>query len=116
MAVIRARHLTKRYGKHLAVDGLSLDIGLGEIYGFLGPNGAGKTTTIMMILGLLEPTSGEISLFGRSSSKGRADQRSRIGVVTETQHMYSDMTAREYLMFSRTSTASQTNTERWTRS
>jgi ABC-type multidrug transport system ATPase subunit len=99
MAVIRARHLTKRYGKHLAVDGLSLDIGLGEIYGFLGPNGAGKTTTIMMILGLLEPTSGEISLFGRSSSKGRADQRSRIGVVTETQHMYSDMTAREYLMF-----------------
>lgn len=87
MTVIRTRNLTKRYGDHPAVNGVNLEIDSGEIYGFLGPNGAGKTTTIMMILGLLKPTAGEVSLFGRSSSRERADLRSRIGVVTESQHL-----------------------------
>lgn len=99
MTVIRTRNLTKRYGDHPAVNGVNLEIDSGEIYGFLGPNGAGKTTTIMMILGLLKPTAGEVSLFGRSSSRERVDLRSRIGVVTESQHLYNDMTAYEYLMF-----------------
>ena len=57
-SVIRTRGLTKRYGDHVAVDALDLDIRPGEVFGLLGPNGAGKTTTILMLLGLTEPTAG----------------------------------------------------------
>jgi ABC-type multidrug transport system ATPase subunit len=99
MAVIQARGLTKRYGAHLAVDGLHLTVGQGEIYGFLGPNGAGKTTTIMMILGLERPTAGEVSVFGGRLDKDRALVRSRVGFMGESQRLYENMTAREYLGF-----------------
>ena len=57
--------MTKRYGDTLAVDGLSLAVPAGVVYGFLGPNGAGKTTTIRMLLGLVAPTAGEVWLLGR---------------------------------------------------
>jgi ABC-2 type transport system ATP-binding protein len=63
---IEVRKLTRRYGKFTAVDELDLRIRRGEIYGLLGPNGAGKTTTIKMLCGLLKPTSGEVSLLGRT--------------------------------------------------
>ncbi|MDQ3656692.1 MAG: ATP-binding cassette domain-containing protein, partial [Chloroflexota bacterium] len=64
---IETRDLTKQYGPVKAVDSLSLGVRQGEIYGFLGPNGAGKTTTLRMLLGLIEPTGGEISLMGSAS-------------------------------------------------
>jgi ABC-2 type transport system ATP-binding protein len=97
--MIQTEELTKKYGKLTAVQSLNLNIEPGEIYGFLGPNGAGKTTTIMMLIGILRPTSGEIYLFGERYSPQRLDLRRRIGVVPEKhpEGMWTWMTAREYL-------------------
>jgi len=97
--MIQTTGLTKRYGRFTAVDGVNLSIPAGQIYGFLGPNGAGKTSTIMMLLGILRPTSGSIRLFGEEYHSGRLDLRKRIGVVPEKQPlgMWGWMTAEEYL-------------------
>ena len=97
--MIRTEQLTKRYGSFTAVAGIDLNIPAGEIYGFLGPNGAGKTSTIMMLLGVVKPTAGEIRLFGEPYSPARLDLRRRIGVVPEKHPagMWSWMTAGEYL-------------------
>ena len=83
---IVTRDLTKRYGAVKAVDSLSLGVRQGEIYGFLGPNGAGKTTTLRMLLGLIEPTGGEISLMG--SAPGSPETLARIGSMIETPAFY----------------------------
>ena len=97
--MIQTKNLTKRYGKFTAVDSVNLNIPAGEIYGFLGPNGAGKTSTIMMLLGIIKPTSGEIRLFEEAYSPKRLDLRRRIGVVPEKHPtgMWTWMTAAEYL-------------------
>ena len=97
--MIQTKDLTKRYGSFTAVDRVSLNISSGEIYGFLGPNGAGKTSTIMMLLGIIKPTEGEIRLFEEKYSSRRLDLRKRIGVVPEKHPngMWSWMTAGEYL-------------------
>jgi ABC-2 type transport system ATP-binding protein len=97
--MIQTKNLTKRYGRFTAVDGINLNIPAGQVYGFLGPNGAGKTSTIMMLLGIVKPTSGEIRLFDQDYHPGRLDLRKRIGVVPEKQPlgMWSWMTAAEYL-------------------
>jgi len=76
--VVSVRDLTKRFRDTLAVDGLSFDVGAGEIYGLLGPNGAGKTTTIAMLLNLITPTSGEIRILGETYPKGRERILSRV--------------------------------------
>ena len=68
--VIRTEGLTKRYGKIGAVDGLSMEVLRGHVYGLLGPNGSGKTTTMGMLLGLVRPTSGTFSLFGSTGRHG----------------------------------------------
>ncbi|HET7016897.1 MAG TPA: ABC transporter ATP-binding protein [Streptosporangiaceae bacterium] len=65
MSVINCEHLTKQFGKTVAVNDIDLDVSAGQVYGFLGPNGAGKTTTIRMLLGLISPTAGQIRLLGR---------------------------------------------------
>ena len=97
--MIQTKNLTKRYGKFTAVDGVNLNIPAGEIYGFLGPNGAGKTSTIMMLLGIVKPTAGEIRLFEETYSPKRLDLRRRIGMVPEKHPtgMWTWMTAGEYL-------------------
>ena len=97
--MIKTKNLTKRYGKFIAVDGVNLSIPPGEIYGFLGPNGAGKTSTIMMLLGIIKPTTGEIRLFEEAYSPRRLDLRRRIGMVPEKHPtgMWTWMTAGEYL-------------------
>jgi ABC-2 type transport system ATP-binding protein len=97
--VIEARSLTKRFGPRLAVDGLSLTAHAGEIYGFLGPNGAGKTTTIRMLLGILQPDSGEVRICGRTVRRGDRAIRCLVGAVAEVQSLYSDMSCSEYLHF-----------------
>lgn len=97
--MITTSGLTKVYGSFTAVDHLNLTIGAGEMYGFLGPNGAGKTTTLMMILGIVKPTAGEVKIFGKNMSEDPFGIRRRIGVVAETQNFYDDMTAWEYLLF-----------------
>jgi len=97
--MICTKDLTKMYGDVAAVQGLNLHVEKGEIYGFLGPNGAGKTTTIMMILGLVKPSSGEISLLGKDPGDDYFGIRRRLGVVPEVQYLYEDMTVDEYLGF-----------------
>jgi ABC-type multidrug transport system ATPase subunit len=99
--MIRTVGLTKTFGRVEAVRDVNLNIPAGQIYGFLGPNGAGKTTTIMMLLGITEPTAGEIHLFGERYSPDRLDLRRRIGVVPERhpRGVWSWMTAREYLEY-----------------
>lgn len=94
--IIETKDLTKRYGQHLAADGVSLHIKQGEIYGFIGRNGAGKTTCMKMICGLTRPTSGSIRLFGRSEQES-AKLRSRIGSLIEEPGLYYEMTAYENL-------------------
>jgi len=97
--VIRTKGLTKCFDGFTAVKDLTLHVQRGEIYGFLGPNGAGKTTTILMLLGILKPTRGEIYLFGRLLHQDHFNIKRRIGVVSEKQYLYEEMTPYEYLDF-----------------
>ena len=94
---ISASGLTKRFGKITAVDGLSFDIYRGEIYGFLGLNGAGKTTTIRMLLGMISPDAGGVSLFGTMVKPDRRDIWRRVGYLVETPNAYPNLTVRENL-------------------
>jgi ABC-2 type transport system ATP-binding protein len=94
---ISTNGLTKRFSDVTAVDNLALNIRSGEIYGFLGLNGAGKTTTIRMLLGMIKPTSGSVSLFGTNIRPGITSIWRRIGYMVETPHAYPDLTVRENL-------------------
>ena len=86
--VVRTEHLTKRYGKLVAVDDLNLEVHRGQVFGFLGPNGAGKSTTMCMMLGLIAPTSGNIEIFGLSVKSNLADILGKIGAVMESPGFY----------------------------
>ncbi len=97
--MIRTENLCKRYGSFVAVDNLNLHVQSGEIYGFLGPNGAGKTTTLMMILGIIRPTSGRVEVLGQPFDGSSLALRRRMGVVAEDAWQYDEMTAYEYLAF-----------------
>lgn len=92
--VLTTNALSKSYRKFKALDGLTMHVPKGSIYGFVGKNGAGKTTLIRLICGLQEPTSGEYSLYGiRYKDKNILNARQRIGAVVETPSIYMDMTA-----------------------
>ena len=80
-----------------AVDGLDLTVGRGEVFGLLGPNGSGKSTTIKMILGLLAPTAGSVSIFGLSPQSVEA--RARLGYLPELSYLHPYLTARETIMY-----------------
>ena len=97
--VIQTEGLCKQYGQTTAVRELNLQVRKGEVYGFLGPNGAGKTTTILMLLGMVQPTSGNVFVLGEEVKGLETNLRARIGVVPEHQSMYDEMTAGEYLSF-----------------
>src|SRR5262245_43655059 len=84
----------KTYGPKVAVGGLDLAIPTGGIYGFIGPNGAGKTTTIRMILSIIFPDSGEISVLGRSSA---LEAKDRIGYLPEERGLYKKMKVGAFL-------------------
>ncbi len=83
--IVRTENLTRRFGEITAVKDLSIEINRGQVYGFLGPNGSGKTTTISMMLGLIHPTAGKVSLFGQSLSP---DMLKRVGTVMDTGGFY----------------------------
>ncbi|MCJ7533896.1 MAG: ATP-binding cassette domain-containing protein, partial [Anaerolineales bacterium] len=83
--MIQTTNLTKTFGAFTAVDHLNLKILPGETYGFLGPNGAGKTTTLMMILGILKPTEGEVHVLGEPVSSRSFSIKRHLGVVAEYQ-------------------------------
>ena len=95
--IVQAHDLTKTYGDLHAVDRLTLRIDPGEIYALLGLNGAGKTTTIRMLLGMVRPTSGEVTVLGRQVRPGRHDMWSRVGYLVETPAAYPDLTVSENL-------------------
>ena len=95
--VLRTDGLTKRYGRTLAVDGLSLTAGAGEVFGFLGANGAGKTTTIRMLVGLVRPTSGSATLLGHDVVRDGRAVRAAVGYVPGDPALYPRLTGRETL-------------------
>ncbi len=99
MAVVEVRNLTKRYGKHIAVEGLSFTVEKGQIYGFLGPNGAGKSTTMNIMTGYLAPTDGEVLISGHDMMKDPEEAKQCIGYLPEVPPVYPDMTVSEYLKF-----------------
>ena len=96
--MFEARALTKRYGGLLAVDRVSFQIQRGEILGYLGPNGSGKSTTINMVVGLIDPSGGSVALDGLSLADDPIAYKRRIGYVPEEPHLYTHLTAGEYLM------------------
>ena len=98
---IEATGLAKSYGAVKAVTDVSLRVHQGEIYGFLGRNGAGKTTTIRMLLGLVRPTSGTISIFGSALRDDRSGVLSQVGCLVETAAAYPNLTVRENLELQR---------------
>src|SRR5512138_417197 len=86
--VVETEHLTKQYGRRVAVDDLSLQVERGDIFGFLGQNGAGKSTTIRMILGLVRPTSGRVHLLGYDMAKRPLRALARSGAIIESPAFY----------------------------
>lgn len=96
--VLRVDGLTKRFGSSLALDGFTMRVPKGSVYGFVGRNGAGKTTLIRLLCGLQRPTSGGFTLFGvRSDDPKIADARRRVGAVVEAPAIYMDLSAEENL-------------------
>src|SRR5690606_28206389 len=99
VTTIKAEALTKRYDDHPVVDNLTLDIAAGEVFGLLGPNGAGKTTTILMLLGLVEPSSGDIEVLGMDPRRHPLEVKRRVGFLPDAVGFYDTMTGRENLRF-----------------
>ena len=95
--VIRVSDLRKCYGDIKAVDGVSFEVGAGEVFGMLGPNGAGKTTTIEILEGLREPDSGKVEVFGMDVTRHAPSIKQRIGVQLQSVSLYPRLTVTELL-------------------
>ena len=95
--VIETNHLTKQYGTQKSVADLNIHVQRGRIYGLLGRNGAGKTTTMKMLLGLTQPTSGEVAIWGKSLAGNEKKLLPRIGSLIESPGFYPNLTATENL-------------------
>src|SRR5688572_17294954 len=104
MHAVRTEDLTKHYSvgfwrprPYRALDGLTMTVGQGEVFGFLGPNGAGKTTTLKLLMQLIFPTSGRAEILGRPV--GDVDVRRRVGYLPENPYFYDHLTAEELLEY-----------------
>ncbi len=97
--MIEVDHLTKLYGRVIALDDISFRAGKAEIVGFLGPNGAGKTTTMRILTGYMPPTSGSVRVAGYDVLEDSLEMRRHVGYLPETVRLYRDMTVRGYLEF-----------------
>ena len=97
--MIEVTHLTKRYGKHTAVDDISFTVEDGCIYGLLGPNGAGKSTTMNILTGYLSASDGTVKIDGHDIVEDAAAAKACIGYLPEQPPLYQDMTVTEYLLF-----------------
>ena len=94
------RHLSKRYGTHTVVDDVTFSVPPNQVVGLIGPNGAGKTTTMKMLLGLVRPSGGDISLLGRTVGEPRwGDALHRVGSMIEAPPIYDRLTARQNLEY-----------------
>lgn len=96
---VRTRGLAKRYGPHVALDGLDLDVPRGSVFGFLGPNGAGKSTTLKLLTGLARPSGGTADVFGLPVARDGLRIRGRIGFLAQEPRFYAHMSVRETLAF-----------------
>ena len=96
---IEVDHLTRKFGEFVAVDDVSFSVAAGEIFGWLGPNGAGKTTTIRMLLGLIKPTSGRMSVLGYDPDLQTKLMQAEVGYMSQQFTLYNKLTARENIRF-----------------
>jgi ABC-2 type transport system ATP-binding protein len=97
--LLEVTNLMKTFGSVKALDGLSMKVYPGETYGLLGPNGAGKSTTMKIVSGLLEPTSGTLSVLGYDPVRNPVEVKSRIGYVAENPVMYESLSPRDFFEF-----------------
>jgi ABC-2 type transport system ATP-binding protein len=97
MSIIKTSHLTKKFGKFTALDGIDLEVAEGEVYGFIGPNGAGKTTAIRVLLGILQATQGEATIFGKDAWKDAVEIHKRIAYVPGDVNLWSNLTGGEVI-------------------
>jgi len=95
--ILQTTELTKRYGHMTALDHLDISVQKGEVLGYLGPNGAGKTTTIRLLLGLIKPTSGSATLFGKDASKNAAEIHKQVAYVPGETTLWPNLTGAETL-------------------
>ncbi|MBI1851033.1 MAG: ABC transporter ATP-binding protein [Planctomycetes bacterium] len=98
-AVVRVEHFGKAYDKRLAVDDLSFSVKGGEILGLVGPNGAGKTTTLRALAGILQPSSGSLSIDGFDVAKQPLEAKRRLAMVPDEPHLFASLTVWEHLEF-----------------
>ena len=96
---IEAINLSKTYGKQSAVENLTFQLEEGQIVGFLGPNGAGKSTTLKMLLGLIKPSSGSVTIDGKDPQEQEITLKKQIGYLAENNPLYPEMYVREFLAF-----------------
>ena len=97
--VLSIRNLTIRYGAAVAVDGLSLDVGRGEVFGLLGPNGCGKSSTLAAVAGALAPAGGEVRVLGRRAAEAPMAYRHSVGLVPQELAFYEELTPEDNLLF-----------------
>ena len=95
--VVKADSLVKTFGKVKALDGVNLEIGAGEVYGFIGPNGAGKSTTIRTLLGVLKPDSGTVQIFGCDAWHDAVDIHKRLAYVPGDVNLWENLTGGEII-------------------
>ena len=100
MNAIETRKLTKSYGKSRGIVDVDMSVFDGEIYGFIGPNGAGKSTTIRTLLGLIHPTSGSATIFGKDITRFGPEVRRQVGYLPSELFYYHDMRAIALLRYS----------------
>jgi ABC-2 type transport system ATP-binding protein len=96
--MLSCRNLTRRFGNFTAVDNLNLDVAQGAVCAFLGPNGAGKSTTVKMCTGLLQPSSGSVTVCGIDVTRDPLELKRRIGVLPEDLGLFDDLTVEEHLL------------------
>ncbi len=99
MNEIEIEHLTKSYGTLKALDNVSLTVGSGQVVGLLGPNGAGKSTLMKIVVGILRPTSGSVSVAGKNLAVDPVSAKRSIGYLPENPSLYSGLTVKEFLSF-----------------
>ena len=98
-AAIQVEHLTRRFGAFVAVDDVTMDVGMGEVFGFLGSNGAGKSTTIRMLCGLLRPSSGRAVVGGVDVGRDPEGVKRRIGYMSQRFSLYEPLTVDQNIAF-----------------
>lgn len=97
MSMLKVENLVKRFGRFTALDGVNLSLNEGEVYGFIGPNGAGKTTTIRVLLGILQPTDGTATIFGKDCWKDAVEIHKRIAYVPGDVNLWPNLTGGEVI-------------------